>query len=161
MQSLGQVRVRYRFDAEPGAAHLAIPRTYEGSLFAKPPHQEASHSPSQQLDQQSLTRQNGQQLEKALQAAQGQEYKVTVIAATPNPRAKATYIIAGDYKKQNTDETELVAIRVDDRTLILTAEGEPAPLSYVLKLQEGQQLVVHGKKSKRNVIRASCVKLPQ
>ena len=85
--------------------------------------------------------------------------KLTVVGVVPHPDKTGTYIIAGRYKKQDTDETEVVAIRVNDRTLVLRQESEQVPPATVQGLQEGEEIVVEGDKSKRGVIRARGVRL--
>jgi len=82
---------------------------------------------------------------------------VTVIGVAPIPEKQHTYIVAGSYKKQDTDETEVFAVRIDDQTRILNSEGAAIPPTAVWELHEGEKIVVEGDKTKRGVIRASCV----
>ncbi len=84
---------------------------------------------------------------------------MTVIGVAPIPEKQHTYIVAGSYKKQDTDETEVVAVRIDDQTRILNSEGAYIPLTAIGELQEEEKIVVEGDKTKRGVIRASCVSL--
>ncbi|MFL5658485.1 MAG: diacylglycerol/lipid kinase family protein [Ktedonobacteraceae bacterium] len=163
----GQVMVSYRFDAEPAALQMTIPRIYNGPLFEKSSHagnQEVTSS--QQGDKQSPAVQyNGkrpgkilQENQKRIEALQEQGYKMTVIGVAPNPGKTGTYLIAASYKKQSTDETEIFGIRVDDRTLILDRAGQQVSPAAVLELQEGEEIMVEGKKNKRYVMRANCLR---
>ncbi|MFL5627684.1 MAG: diacylglycerol/lipid kinase family protein, partial [Ktedonobacteraceae bacterium] len=161
-----QVMVNYRFDAQPRALQMAIPRTYNGSLFAKPSRAGNSHQPVQsQTDERVSTLQSditqSEQGQRAnqhrIQSPQATAFKVTVVGVVPIPEKQNTYIIAGHYKKQDTDETETVAVRINDHTLVLNREGAPISPTAALELQEGEKIVVEGDKTKRSVIRASRV----
>jgi hypothetical protein len=48
-----------------------------------------------------------------------------------------------------------VAICIDEYTELLKRTGEPAAARDVQRLQEGAEIVVEGKKSKREVIHAT------
>jgi hypothetical protein len=158
-----QVMVTYRFDAEPRAVQLAIPRTYNGSLFERSSHEGDSSSAAQQVDEQAFRAQQvsssgkGQRKYQRIQARPEPEYRVTVVGAIPHPGEKQAAIIAGRYKQQNTDETEVVAVRVNVDTLISNDSGERLSPAALLELQEGAEIVVNGEKTKRGVIRASRV----
>ena len=163
----GQVMVNYRFDAEPAALQMVIPRTYNGPLFEKSSHPGNSQVTSfQQRNSSAPTAwHNGkrpgkvlQENQKRIEALQEQGYKVTVIGVAPNPGKTNTYLIAGSHKKQSTDETEIFGIRVDDRTLILDRAGQQVSPVTVLELQEGDEIMVDGKKNKRYVMQANCLR---
>jgi hypothetical protein len=81
-----------------------------------------------------------------------------VIGVAPNHGKTGTYVIAGSHKKQNTDESEIFGIRVDDRTLILDRAGQQVSPAIVLELQEGEEIMVDGKKNKRYVMQANCLR---
>lgn len=158
-----QVLVNYQFDAEPQAMQVAIPRTYQGPLFEKSPHEEPSQliSPQQRDEPASMSQQvtrRVEQIQGPNQRTHKPEYKITIVGVVPHPAEKQTYIIAGRYKQHNTEETEVVAVLVDAQTLILNDEGDRISPSIVLELQEGKEMVVGGTKSKRSVIRAQCVR---
>jgi hypothetical protein len=53
-----------------------------------------------------------------------------------------------------------VAVRIDEDTIVLSHSGEHILLAHVEKLQDGAVVIVHGKKSKRGVIKAKHVMLP-
>jgi YegS C-terminal NAD kinase beta sandwich-like domain len=164
----GEVMVSYRFDAVPGAVQMAVARTFNGSLFqtaahasqGQGPHAEQSekqtpavqHTDVGQGEAQGRSKQRSGSLEQ-------QEYRVTVIGVAHHPAKPDVSIIACRYKKQDTDETEVVAVQVNDRTLVLRQEDERVPRTEIQALQEEQEIVVVGKKSKRGVIRASGIKI--
>ena len=79
---------------------------------------------------------------------------VKVIATSPNPAKKGSYIVAGVTPKQSTGEDKPVAVCIDDNTTISKRTGEQVASTAVRDLQEGSILVVEGKQSKRGVIRA-------
>ncbi len=153
-----EVMVNYRFDAQPEAVSTAVPRTYSGSLFTHPPHKEADPAQSS-TDKVEATR-NGTRSEQTQHDDKSEQktlYRVKVIGCTPNPEQQNTYIVAGSITKENTDETETVALSVNEQTPIFDNEkGQLAPTS-LLELQEGTQIAVKGDKNKRNVIRASRI----
>src|SRR5438552_6743108 len=127
--------VNYRFDAQPRALQMAIPRTYSGSLFSKgnlqQPVDERGSTLQQNVRQHEKVQQDSQ---RRLQSTQKTAYEVTVIGVGPIPEKQRTYIIAGSYKKQDTDETEVVALRIDDQTRILNSEGAYIPLTAIWEL---------------------------
>ena len=84
--------------------------------------------------------------------------KVTVVGASQNPvKKKQTYIVAGETTKKSKGETKPVALRINGNTAILRRSGEKASPGVVEKLQEGAEIVVEGKQSKRGVISAKRV----
>lgn len=153
------VMVNYRFDAEPGALQMAIPRTYHGALFEESTSQGTSQQPAQNTPQQATNRPQGviQELPKLIQALQAHGRKVKVIGAAPNPDKNDTYIIAGTYTEANTDETRPVGVVVDAKTTILNAKGEQVSPADVQELQEGATVVVEGNNNKQGVIQASSL----
>lgn len=169
-----QVMVTYRFDALPGALHIAIPRTYDDTLFEKTSDKkelliqahEAAKKEQEQAEVGQLTedntQQDGNQAEDALDAAivnallkRGR--KVTVVGAGPDPDKREIYIIAGEACKKNTGDICPVAVRIDDHTTIMKQDGQFASPAIVQELPEGTEVVVEGKKNKRGVISASMV----
>ena len=161
----GEVMVSYRFDAVPGAMQMAVPRTFNGSLFQAATRTSQGQGPrAKQSEKQtpSVQRNNVQVQERSQQGSgslEQQEYRVTVIGVAHHPSKPDVSIIAGRYKKQDTDETEVVAVQVNDRTLVQRQEDERVPHTEMQALQEGQEIVVVGKKSKRGVIRAWSIKI--
>jgi diacylglycerol kinase family enzyme len=159
-----QVKVTYRFDAEPKALRMAFPRSYYGALFTNSAH---DGNAQQEDGKRSVTSsQNGTHSEKVQQDTQkperGQQktaYQVTVIGVTPVPGQPDTYVVAGLYKKQISDETEVFGVRINKRTHLLDNDGAHIPLTVIAALCEGESIVVEGDKSKRNVIRAVSVQV--
>jgi hypothetical protein len=162
-----QVMVSYQFDAEPRVVQLAIPRTYDGSLFERPSregdtpfasHWQKDDHASRMQEYVPPPRKGRRQEQQRLGGRQEPEYRVTVVGVAPHPGKKRTAIIAGRYKQQNTGEMEVVAVRVTAHALIFNGSGERVSLTAALELQEGGEIVVNGEKTKRGVIRASCVR---
>jgi diacylglycerol kinase family enzyme len=158
------VMVTYQFDALPRALHVAIPCTYDGTLFETSHHdgispstgqEETIHDPSQKPGTSSAgeQQQSREQLDTLLEHGR----KVTVVGVTTYPDKKRTYIVAGTTSKLSSGETTPVAICIDDSTTLLKQTGEPATAVEVEHLQENMEIVVEGKKSKRGVIHATGV----
>jgi YegS/Rv2252/BmrU family lipid kinase len=175
-----QVMVTYRFDAMPRALQVAIPRAYDDTLFRESgsaDHQQAETAQmpaeeqkeldiQQQRDEASQDRHqyNGKQPEQdqheppeRVQALFEQGRKVTVVGASTNPVKQGTYIVAGRATKQSSGEARPVAVRINKNTTVIGQAGEDLPPAAVLKLHEGETMIVEGKKSKRGVIRAGQV----
>lgn len=175
-----QAMVTYRFDAMPRALQVAIPRAYDDTLFQEsgsadhqqaegaqmPAEEQKDQDVQQQGDESSEDRHqyNGKQSEQdqhqspgRVQALLEQGRKMTVVGASPNPAKKETYIVAGRATKQSTGEAQPVAVCINKNTTVLGQSGENLSPRAVLKLLEGETLVVEGKKSKRGVIRAAQV----
>jgi diacylglycerol kinase family enzyme len=166
-QDRENVMVTYRIDAVPHALRMAIPRTYDNTLFELAGRQEESNTDSQQIMKKGTSHHDDKLHEKLQsesmnlvenQMERGYEVKVTGIATMPNKRQ--TSIIAGSTLKRRTGETMPVAIRIDKDTSVLLKTGDHAPLAYVQRLPDGAAVVVQGKKSRRGVIRAKYVELP-
>jgi YegS/Rv2252/BmrU family lipid kinase len=164
----GEAMVSYRFDAVPGAVRMAVPRTYNGTLFQTAAHTGQGQEPhAEQREKQtpSVQRNDAQPGEfqwgsqQRSGSLQQQEYRVTVIGVASHLAKPDAFIIAGRYKKRDTDETEVVAVRVNDRTWVLRQEDERVPHTEMQALQEGQEIVVDGEKSKRGVIRARSIRI--
>ena len=170
-----QVMVTYRFDAMPRALKVAIPGTYDDALF------EASDSANHQQVEKTQTaaeqktdKETYQQEEERLNTGKQSEQErlealerinallehgreVTVVGTSPNPVKKEMYIVAGTTRKQSTGEARPVAICIDKSTTLRRQTGENASIKVVPKLQQGDTIIVEGKKSKRGVIRAKQV----
>lgn len=180
------VMVNYRFDAMPRALQVAIPVTYNNTLFQHAdgkgtPQPEAeqnaaveqpsSHSgdgqpaqeqseaenPSQDHNTHNAEPEQQQELKDRVSKLMEQGRKVTVVGVAHKPDKKDMYIIAGGTAKKSTGETRPVAIRVNGNTTVLRSAGETASPSVVQELQEGSEIVVEGKKKKRGVIPAKQV----
>ncbi len=158
------VMVTYQFDALPRALPVAIPCTYDGTLFEISHHDGASQTSAQKDTVSDACQQTGtssteeqQQLREQLNILLEHGRKVTVVGVTTHPDKKRTYIVAGTTSKLSTGETTPVAICIDDSTTLLKQTGEPAAAVEVEQLQENMEIVVEGKKSERGVIHAASV----
>jgi YegS/Rv2252/BmrU family lipid kinase len=155
-----RVLVTYRFDALPHALQVAIPRTYDDTLFQasdSADHQQAESTQApveQQKDEQ--LRPQPEALEQ-VKARLEHGRKVTVVGASPNPAKKETYIVAGSVTKQSTGEAQSVAVCIDKHARVIRQTGEGVSSAVVPKLQEGETIVVEGKMSKRGVLQARQV----
>jgi YegS/Rv2252/BmrU family lipid kinase len=158
------VMVTYQFDALPHALQVAIPCTYDGTLFEISHHDGTAQSTGQEETSIDASQQPGtssageqQQLREQLNTFLEHGRKVTVVGVTTHPDKKRTYIVAGTTSKLSTGETRPIAICIDDDTTLLKRTGELAAAVEVEHLQENTEIVVEGKKSKRGVIHATCM----
>ena len=156
---------------------MAFPSTYDGSMFEKPDHKKPFERAAQQRKQREeklaaqqqehqevrqagqVGGQGGQGFSKRVEELQKHGRKITVVGVAPNPHHPDTYIIAGTYRAKNDAQIEPAAVRIDEHTLVLNAQGEQVIPLMVEKLHEGEKITVEGKKSKRGVINADCVML--
>jgi hypothetical protein len=149
--------VDYRFDIKPKALSMAIPRNYNGPLFSKAEHNKQSASKKQQAGKTTSEPIVPQEASRS-ENEEGEQYPITVIGVVPYQEKEPMFIVAGNFKKQSTDETVVVAARVTRQTIVLNKAGEQISPSTVLELQEGQEVLVQGEKTKRGVIKASSLK---
>ena len=158
-----QVMVTYRFDAVPHVLRAMIPRNYDNTLFEHAPQPEVSSIEDRQCaDKDNTEQQLTMQSESSdiLNMLQEQGYKVKVNGVIQVPSKKQTTIMAGNAVKQRTGETRPVAVRIDEATIVLSHNGEHAPLAQIQMLPDGAVVIAHGKRSKRGVIKAKHVMLP-
>jgi YegS/Rv2252/BmrU family lipid kinase len=164
-QSKELLMVSYRFEAEPHALRIAIPRVYNGSLFLHSRTEE--HSEALSIQQRDATAaQQRPPFESVhphspqdIDLLQQRGYEVRVVGVTPNPEKKDTYIIAGTMRNHETDEVTPIAIRVNASTIVVRRTGEQVAPSTVQELQEGTSISAVGKKNKKEVIRATSLLL--
>jgi len=158
-----QVMVEYRFDAQPGALQVAIPRVYDDNLFKKSPGNGEAHAvPQEQKDRRTARHNNhfveGQQeVPELIKALLEAGLKMTVAGVAPNPDKKDTYIIAGTLQNQKTGDAVPVAVPVDDTVVVTNRAGKRVSAAAVQELQEGTVVVIEGKKSRRGVIRVTHI----
>ena len=195
-----QALLTYRFDALPRTLRVAIPRDYDGVLFARTGGRGPSHVPPEQADEQvgsqtdttsaspseqhqddpedetSQTvkalqtqelhpeerkveeQEKGQQEQPERDATQpGNGRLISVISAVQVPGRKQCAIIAGITRSKGTGALKLVAVKVTHNSAISKADGQAGSLAFIHELQEGQEIVVEGKQSKRGVITARRV----
>lgn len=149
----GGPQVEYRFDAEPAALRMAIPRTYSGALFARWTPQAQPHAEDQQQNDSSAQAQPAPP--ELVEALVQQGKLVTVTGVGPVAEKPSTFIIAGTTQNPTTGDTSPVAVRVDDKSMVLQRSGQQVPAAAVLQLQEGAEIVVDGKKGKNGSLRAA------
>lgn len=155
-----QVMVNYLFVSEPHALRMAIPRTYDDTLFQN--HRVADetkhkHNGTQANGVQAASVHPQPPSSEQIEALVKDGYTVTVVGSVPDPAKSQTYIIAGNMRKQNNDETVPVAVRVNGNAVTVKRTGEYLAANELEQLQEGAEIVVKGKKNKRGVIRATHV----
>jgi YegS/Rv2252/BmrU family lipid kinase len=155
--------VTYRFDAIPRALRMAIPCTYDDTLFQKDSENNKTLSIEQHSDQNAV-REEARVPEEVLhlgayQIAALLEHgrKVTVVGVGPDPDRKGTCIVAGGSTDKKTGEFKPVAVCIDRNTTLVRHTGEPLLSVFAAALSEGSLIFVDGKKSKRGVIRAKRV----
>src|SRR5207248_1001156 len=104
---LHQVMVTYQFDVVPHALQIAIPRTYDNTLFL---HPQAYDTTQQQADKggksSSETQEVRLQQQENVQEWLADGEKVTVVGVVPHPEKPETYIVAGSMLKHVTGDTE-------------------------------------------------------
>jgi YegS/Rv2252/BmrU family lipid kinase len=173
----GQVMVTYRFDAMPRALRVAIPCTYDEALFEESTHHEEESAQAEHQDTAAVQAEPAQEAQgdhvpqhtatesdqsrrKALEHVKElleHGRKVTVVGVSPNPDKKDMYIVAGSTIKQRTGESRPVAVRVENGAAMMKQTGENLPPAALPKLQEGETIIVKGKKNKRGVIRPKAI----
>ncbi|TMD62826.1 MAG: YegS/Rv2252/BmrU family lipid kinase [Chloroflexi bacterium] len=160
--------VDYRFDALPRAIQLAIPHTYDNALFEDKHHEDTAivhPTGGDKGDQQQQGK--GERLSRSdegsapipgdAEALLDGARSVSVVGGVANVNKKKVGIIAGNTTKQSTGEKLPVAVRSDQKTVIVNKAGEHVSQAVVEKLPEGEVIVVKGKKSKRGVIQATHI----
>jgi YegS/Rv2252/BmrU family lipid kinase len=160
-QDAEHVLVTYRFDALPGVLHVAVPSTYDGPLFERSHQEEMPQTSEQQRsvsadekqpDTSSPSEQQSHE-QSSIQLDRGR--KVTVVGVATLSEKQWACIVAATTSKSSTGEIMPVAICIDEYTELSKRTGEPAAALDVQRLQEGAEIVVEGKKSKREVIHAT------
>jgi YegS/Rv2252/BmrU family lipid kinase len=167
--------VDYRLDALPRAIQMAIPRTYDNALFEDKRHEGTAMAHAGDGDVAVSRDKGGQQAEEGkgegerlsrsdeegahmpedVEALLDGARNVSVVGGIANVNKKKAGIIAGNTTKQSTGEKLPVAVRSDQKTVIINKAGEHVSQAVVEKLPEGETIVVKGKKSKRGVIQAT------
>lgn len=82
---------------------------------------------------------------------------ISVISAVQVPGRKQCAILAGITRSKGTGALKLVAVKVTHNRAVSKADGQAGSFELIHELQEGQQIVVAGKQSKRGVITARRV----
>jgi YegS/Rv2252/BmrU family lipid kinase len=83
--------------------------------------------------------------------------RVQVVGKAPNPAEPHTYIVAGHTPKRSSrsGDTTPVAVVINQKTRLFNREGTHVSQDELMQLQQGDVLIVEGKKSKRGVIAAT------
>jgi hypothetical protein len=165
--------VDYRLDALPRAIQMAIPRTYDNALFEDKRHEGTAIARTGEGDAALSEDKGGQQAEEGKRLSRSDEESahmpgvvealldgardVSVVGGIANVNKKKVGIIAGNTTKQSTGEQLPVAVRSDQKTVMINKAGEHVSQAVVEKLPEGETIVVKGKKSKRGVIQATHI----
>ncbi|GAC1619084.1 MAG: hypothetical protein NVS4B11_10010 [Ktedonobacteraceae bacterium] len=161
-----KVMVTYRFDVLPQALRVAIPCTYDNTLFVHASHIDKGHHSTVQPSARQATTPGHAKMHEATEQRITQEQmdtllenskQVTVLGVTPNPDAPNASIIAGSTSKASTGVVKPAAVCVNAKTSIYRQTGEQVATSNIEELQEGTVILVEGKESKRGVIQASSV----
>jgi len=159
-----QVMVSYRFDAVPHALRVAIPETYDNTLFEHLHDRKEMHGADEQQpakatpEQRDGKHEEGQrESSELINTLVEHGYKVSIAGVVAAPGKRHRYIIAGQTVRQRAGETKPLAIRIDKDTRVLLRTGEHAPHDHVLKLKDGAEVIAAGKMNKRGVIKAQEV----
>lgn len=169
------VVVDYRLDALPRAIQMAIPCTYDNTLFEDKRHEDTTAAHSREGDVTAPRDKGVQQGEKDkgerlartdegsahiagdVEALVDGARNVSVVGGVAKINKKKVGIIAGNTTKQSTGEKLPVAVRADQKTVIVNKAGERVSQAVMEKLPEGETIVVKGQKSKRGVIKATHI----
>ena len=157
VEDLTKVTVTYRFDVLQQALQVAIPRTYDNTLFANAPHTREKHITETTAKDEKGSEVTQHILQERIDTLLKQSKSVTVAGVTPNPEKQHTYIIAGTTRKQSTGDIKPVALRVTTETKIYHRTGEAVETVTIETLQSGAIIAVTGKENKHGVIQADTI----
>ncbi len=170
VQDKDHVMVTYEFEVQPRALNIAFPTTYNNALFEKSSDYVTPHPLEQQTTRDENTSDDTSQQNEASSSndRQGQEEqseqveellekgrKVKVVGSATLSEKKQKYVIAGTTPKAATGEIKPVAIVIDKNTAVLKRSGKTASAVDALRMPEGTEIVVEGRKNKRGVIHAT------
>lgn len=169
MRDAARCMVNYHFGSVPNELTMAVPNTYDNSLFETGTDKGTKHKKSDAGS--ADAEQRAANPPRRLPAGKRQKSKtrievsedartVKVVGVCPNPDNKQAYIVAGTMKKKNKAESKPVAVRIESGAEIISRTGETVPLSEVRTLKETNEIMVEGKQNKRGVITAKRVILP-
>ncbi|HEU0000557.1 MAG TPA: diacylglycerol kinase family protein [Ktedonobacteraceae bacterium] len=167
-QDKDHVMVTYELDALPRALDVAFPPTYNNTLFERasdyitPLHAEQATPTAiheEPAQQNGTGDPNEQQPSEQVAALLEKGRKVTFVGMGTLSEKKHRYIVAGNTTKAATGEVKPVAVLIDKDTGLFKRTGEMTGVADMLRVQEGAEVVVEGKKSKRGVIHATRVVL--
>ena len=153
-KDMTNIMVTYRFDVLSQALPVAIPRTYDNTLFANVPHNAQEHSTQTHTKSVGTAQRVTQE---HIQTLIEQSKQVTLLGIVPDPDKRNNYIIAGTMRKESTGDVKPVAVRVTTDTKLYQRTGEPIEATDLEALHAETILLVAGKESKRGVIQASSI----
>lgn len=155
-EDVTKVMVTYRIDVLQQALQVAIPHTYDNTLFANAPH--TNSEPTSETANDGKRDETAQHLtQEQIETLLKQSKQVTVAGVTPNPAKRNTYIVAGTTRKESTGDIKPLALRITPDTKIYQRTGEAVEIATIASLQTGTVLAVTGKESKRGVIGANTI----
>lgn len=157
VEDLAKVTVTYRFDVLQQALQVAIPHTYDNTLFTNAPHAHEEHAPETTAKDEKASEVAQHISQEQLDALLKQSKSVTVAGTTPNPEKQYTYIIAGTTRKQSTGDIKPVALQVTTETKTYQRTGEAVEVAAIETLQPGAIVAVVGKENKHGVIQADTI----
>jgi YegS/Rv2252/BmrU family lipid kinase len=179
-ETLDQQMVTYRFDALPHAVSAAIPREYDDTLFEHEPDptrtsaqeltakkegaREAAgaEAPQRHQGEEIAQQQHGQApgaLAERAKLLLEQGLTIHLVGVSRHPTKKKHYILAGSSSSKQNGAVTPVAVRIDAETTIVTRSGEAVASAQILEWEEGKEIIVGGKKNKRDVIDATFLLL--
>jgi len=153
IEDVAKVIITYRFDVLQEVLSVAIPRTYDNTLFSHAPQKGQEQVPTASDSQEPAQSISQEQVNAAL----GQGKQITVQGTTPNPEKRNGYIIAGTTRKESTGDIKPVALRVNAETRLYKRTGESVQATTLAALQSGVVIVVEGKENKHGVIQATGI----
>lgn len=145
------VQAPVRVQAQKDVEQQTELQEHTATHVTQPLHGERTRQGNQGVDQER------HQISGLVSALFDKGRRVIVVGKAPNPEKPQTYIIAGHTPKRNTSsgDTAPVAIVINHKTVLLNREGEQVAHDALEQLQQGDVLLVEGKKSKRGVIEAT------
>lgn len=158
-KDLSQVRITYRFTARPGILHIALPASYNSTLFENPQHEylpvpEAVKQELPLSTEQGETVQPAPEFHEQVQMILAQGRTVQVQGTTVNPAGKDMLVLAGETRQRRTGDIKPVAVTVNNKTALFHKQGTGASQAELLQLKDNARIVITGKKSRRGVIHA-------
>lgn len=154
-----EVLLEYCFEALPKTLRIAIPHTYDNTLFSA--NEDAPVQPAENPSVPALPMaEQSEPVDSELLASVRQKSRRVGIVGMAYEQQHGAAIVAGRLLQQGTIIDKPVAVRVDASTTILTNAGIRSGSTSLRQLNEGSEILVAGKKQKHNVIEAEYIILP-
>lgn len=176
IKDLSQVLVTYCFESLPHALRTALPPDYDDTLFEYPQHEREHAQLVDEIvggnqNEGEETKQDGtdedgirpgeytssEEMEKLRRISRS----IEIVGSTVNPQQPGSYILAGTLRQASTGDLKPVALVATHDTVVLDKEGKLLEIRVLEGLKQNNRVLVQGKKTKRNVIRATCIVLLQ